>query len=215
MFRVKICGIRLKSDVDAVAAAGGDAVGLNFFRPSVRFVDPQSESTRLLSEAAAAAKLLRVGVFVNETADQIHQIVDQVGLDAVQLHGDETLSAAGTVRGPRLRAIKLPVGPVSVDLIESAARPWIDAGFHVLFDADAGAAHGGSGKYLDWKSVADWNDQHGQSGWTLAGGLNPQNVAEAIRTSGTASVDTASGVESPKGVKSAALIQQFLQQASG
>lgn len=218
VFRIKICGVRLEQDVRAVEAAGGDAIGLNFFAPSVRFVDPAADQTRELSALAGRLGLLRVGVFVNESAASIQQIAESVDLDAIQLHGDETIDLARQISaaGMRvIRAIKLPKGPLAIDQIESLAAPWSQAGCHLLLDADAGAAHGGSGKTLNWPSVAAWAEQHRSLGWTLAGGLKPENVAEAIRVSGAVSVDTASGVECPKGVKNEGRIREFVRQASG
>ena len=124
----------------------------------------------------------------------------------------EVAAALAGARGLRVvRAIKLPVGPLVPANIETAARPWIDLGCHPLLDADAGAAHGGSGKTLDWISIRSWSDAHGQTAFTLAGGLNPGNVAAAIRQSGANSVDTASGVEQPRGEKQHDLIDAFVR----
>ena len=216
MFKIKICGVKLKSDVDAVAASPADAIGLNFFPPSVRFVDPKLETTRQLSVAAADSGLLRVGVFVNETSETIHQIVDQVGLDVIQLHGDEPVELATDLIGQGqqvIRAIKLPAGALNESL-QSAIDSWLNAGCDLLFDADAGAQHGGSGKTIDWITVRQWAKQNPHANWTLAGGLTPDNVAEAIKASGAVSVDTASGVESQRGEKSNELIQDFAERAA-
>ncbi|EMI23061.1 N-(5-phosphoribosyl)anthranilate isomerase [Rhodopirellula maiorica SM1] len=216
MFHIKICGVLLKTDIDAVHQAGGDAVGLNFYPPSVRYLDPQAAGTRVLSAYAADCGLYRVGVFVNEPADSIREVIAEVGLDAIQLHGDELVSdvPVWTKLGlPLMRAVKIPGDKLSETEIEDRVRPWIDAGCHVLLDADAGSAHGGIGRSLDWDSLRDWSARFAAVRWTLAGGLRPENVAEAIRVSGARSVDVASGVESPRGQKSAALIAAFCKQA--
>lgn len=216
MFRIKICGVRRPEDIAAVADAGGDAIGLNFFPPSVRYVSPEEDSTAALARLAAERGLMRVGVFVNETIATIRQSTQRVGLDAIQLHGDETLEDGKRLQfemdRPVIRAIKLPRTPLTTDAIEQAAGPWIDAGCHVLLDADAGRQHGGSGKTLDWASVKSWASTQTTTSWTLAGGLKPENLAEAIEASGATSVDTASGVECPKGVKSAERIREFVRQ---
>ena len=92
----------------------------------------------------------------------------------------------------------------------------VNLGAQLLFDADGGRAHGGSGKQLDWSVIHDWADSNRiakwgpTASWTLAGGLTPENVGEAILTTGASSVDAASGVEEPKGVKSAAKIRRFV-----
>lgn len=210
MFRVKICGVRVRDDVQAVGRCGGDAIGFNFYSPSIRYVDPSDPAIRELSDLAAELGILRVGVFVNESPDRIAQIVQAVGLDVIQLHGDETIEEADAIAGVKIRAIKLATGPLKIHQIDDASRDWICAGYHLLLDACAGAAHGGSGKTLDWPSIAAWANQNPSVTWTLAGGLVPENVAVAMRTSSATSVDTAGGVESPKGTKSPARIAQFI-----
>lgn len=216
MFRTKICGVRLKSEVKSVEQSGGDAIGLNFFPPSVRFVDPGSCLASELAQSCREANLLCVGVFVNETANDMRSVSDRLGLDAIQMHGDESIEVGREVveAGLRLiRAIKLPKSPFDSELLSERAKPWISLGAHLILDADAGAEHGGSGKTLDWPSVQHWANQSGQVSWTLAGGLKPENVANAIQASGANSVDTASGVECPKGVKHAGRIKEFITQA--
>ena len=220
MFRAKICGIRLKKDVDAVAAAGGDAIGLNFFPKSVRFIEPGSEIARDIARSAGELGLLSVGVFVNEPVNEPVNGVDAVArrleLDAVQLHGDEPPEAAAELIGLGhrvIRAIKLPRGPLESSAIDEHCRDWIGLGCHLLLDVDAGAAHGGSGKTLHWPSLAAWSETHPGLDWTLAGGLAPENVAGAIAESHARSVDTASGVECPRGVKNEKRIRGFLDLA--
>lgn len=216
MFQVKICGVRRNCDVQWVSQAGGDAIGLNFFPKSVRYVDPKDESTAELCQLANEFGLLRVGVFVNRSAVQCQEVAEAVGLDVIQLHGDESVDVAQqlTASGCRVvRAIKLPLGEIGAQAINDLVSPWLDAGCHLLFDADAGAAHGGSGKTLHWQSLAAWQESDGCSDWTLAGGLKPENIAAAIRASGATSIDTASGVECPRGVKSEERVQQFCRSA--
>ena len=213
MFKVKICGVRLKSDVTSVAAAGGDAIGLNFFPPSARYVDPHENDTRALSAHAKDLGVKRVGVFVNASAEEADQTARTVGLDSIQLHGDETIEVAQEIisRGfPVIRAIKLPTVDLTSDLIAEACEGWTRIGCHLLLDADAGQSHGGSGKCLDWTVVGTWAQSHPSTSWSLAGGLNPGNVHQAIVTSGATSVDTASGVEQTRGIKSPEQIAAFV-----
>ncbi len=217
MFHIKICGVRLQQDVDAAADSAADAIGLNFFPSSIRFVDPADESTRLLSEHAANRKLVRVGVFVNESIETIAETVQRVGLDVVQLHGDETVAMATSLINDGytvIRAVKLPIGDLSPDEIELRTATWRAAGALLLLDADAGAAHGGSGKTLDWNAIRRWSLKFPGDDWVLAGGLHPENVAEAVRQSGAVRVDVASGVEQPRGTKSADRIRSFAEIAS-
>ncbi len=213
MFRIKICGVRTISDLDAVARSGADAIGLNFFPPSLRFVDPTYQSTIELSKNAASFGLMRVGVFVNRTPQQIERLAQQVELDAVQLHGDEPAESAATWSGlglPIIRAIKLPRNELAPEEIESLCEPWISVGCHPLFDAEVGGSHGGLGHSLDWNSLGSWSKRNSQQAFSLAGGLHPKNVAMAINATGTRSVDTASGAEEPRGTKSRKKIADFV-----
>jgi phosphoribosylanthranilate isomerase len=214
-FTVKICGVKSTNDVDAVAAAGADAVGLNFFSRSIRYLEPSQR--REIVDHARNAGMNPVGVFVNASAAEILSVCAELGLQTVQLHGDEDLQVAETVLKSGLsvvRAIRLPRGQLSSDQIDTAAYAWIGAGCSVLFDADAGSAFGGEGLQLDWCSLGTWrSERNRQLSFGLAGGLSPETVFTAIRTSGATAVDVASGVEEPRGTKSSDLIQSFVGQA--
>jgi phosphoribosylanthranilate isomerase len=214
MFHTKICGIRELADIPTMAAGGADAIGLNFFPQSIRFVDPCGEQAARLAAAAGDHGLLRIGVFVNSTADQLTRVADTLALDAIQLHGNEPLEIVPEIRRftslPLIRAIKLPVVGLQVADIVARTEPWIDVGCDLLLDADGGALHGGSGKTLDWAVISQWSGDRPAVSWALAGGLDPDNVAQAVRSSGASSVDVASGVEQPRGQKSKSRIQQFL-----
>ena len=214
MFQIKICGVRFKQDIDAVADAGGDAVGLNFYQPSIRYVAPSDPATVELSRHSKKRGLKCVGVFVNESVDQILEIANVIDLNIVQLHGDESTEVATRLmeHGCQLiRAVKLPKTELTPQTIADRAGPWSEIGCHVLLDADAGKHHGGSGLTLNWNMVAAWSEANSEDAdWTLAGGLNSTNVAEAIALSGAQSVDTASGVEEPRGTKCPTRIAQFV-----
>ncbi len=216
MFKLKICGVLLKSDIDAAAKAGADCIGLNFYEESVRYVEPDSLETLSMCRHARKLGLQRAGVFVNRSADEIAEIAQGLDLDLVQLHGDSTLADANELRElgiDVIKAVRLPTGSLSVKQIYDAASPWTSNGFHVLLDAESTEHFGGSGKQLDWKTIAEWAWQNPAAQWTLAGGLKAENVAEAIRTTGAKSVDVASGVEEPRGTKDAKKITQFCETA--
>lgn len=218
-FQIKICGIRSVDDVSACAAAGADGIGLNFFPPSVRYLDPRGEQVQAINDAAVAQGLARVGLFVNQSAISIIEIAGLLHLDAVQLHGDETPSEAESLLRSGIdviRAVRLPAGPMSPSQIQRVIGEWADLPVTLLLDADAGAAYGGGGRQLDWPSLAAWSQADAPSAdaadWILAGGLNCENVAQARRVSTACRVDVASGVESSPGQKSAELIQKFVAQ---
>ncbi len=128
MFHTKICGVRKVADIEAVAASGADAIGLNFYPRSIRYVDPDAANTQDLSNSAQNAGLIRVGLFVNHSVEEILRIVHVLGLDMIQLHGDETVAMVTELVSrtdlPVIRAIKLPTGPLSVLTISDRTTPW-------------------------------------------------------------------------------------------
>lgn len=218
-FHTKICGIRGIDDVKACVAAGADCIGLNFYPESVRYVDPNSPLTFAINQHASQEGIVRVGLFVNGDSGRMIQIAKDLSLDAVQLHGDETIPTAQCLLWegiPIIRAIRLPTVPLTPAEIDDAIGAWSDLDVTLLLDADAGAAYGGGGRQLDWPSLAVWSQAADRPGeprqWILAGGLDSENVATACRTSTATRVDVASGVESVRGVKSPDLIQKFVAQ---
>lgn len=215
-FRIKVCGVRSIEDIRSTAAAGGDAIGLNFYAPSVRSIDRRSAWA--LAAEAQRLGICPVGLFVNERPESIAEIAAEVGLHTLQLHGDESLEDAGSLleRGfAVIRAVRLPAGPLTVGAIEAMIAPWAAIGCSLLLDADAGAAFGGLGRRLDWPSLKKWQQETASEprAFVLAGGLEPETVAEAVAASGAWGVDVASGVEASRGVKSAERIGQFARRA--
>ncbi len=214
-FRVKICGVRKISDLQAAAAAGADTVGLNFYPPSVRYLPNDAHTAELATEARRLG-LLTVGVFVNEAPTTMLRLAQALQLAAVQLHGDETLEQAGQILDQSLsviRAVRLPTRALSSEEIDQAVSPWQAAGCGVLLDADAGGSFGGVGHRLDWRTIGRWAAAV-RYPWMLAGGLTPESLGNAIKQARPYGVDVASGVEAPRGVKSEALIRRFCQIAS-
>jgi phosphoribosylanthranilate isomerase len=210
MFHIKICGITRLEDGLAAAEAGADAVGFNFCRSSPRYVEPVN------AEAIAVrlpSSLLRVGVFVNATADEICQVRDAAWLDGVQLHGDEPPDLIAelpqdvlVVRAFRMREAGL--APLAEYVAATKANGRVpDA---VLIDAFSPSAHGGTGQTVDWQRVRTERSMLGEMPLILAGGLNPRNVADAIGLAQPDGVDTASGVEISPGIKDSSLIRGFV-----
>lgn len=195
MTAVKICGLTREEDVALAGALGARWVGINFAKGSSRRVDlPRG---RALAEAAPAG-VIRVGVFVDESAEEIRRAMEQVPLDALQLH-----------RPLRLEDFDLPrpiLAVVAVSEGDVPAPPAVDLGRcqAVLFDAP----RGGSGEAFDW-SVLD--GRRFAAPVLLAGGLDADNVGGAIARVRPAGVDVASGVESKPGVKDPARMQAFFR----
>lgn len=216
MFRIKICGIRTEADLLAVSRSGADAVGLNFHPLSVRYIAPEESAP--VAKAAHGLGLKTIGVFVDQPAESIAETCEHLEMFACQLHGNQNPDDANWLicRGIRvLKVIRLPTHELNPEIICRAVRNWHEIGCALLFDADVGLAGGGQGARLDWEAVGEWRrtrtrEAHIQPPfWGLAGGLKPDNVAEAVRFSGTQAVDVASGVESSPGRKSAEKILQF------
>lgn len=214
MFKVKICGVRHLEDAVAVAEAGADAIGLNLFSGSPRFVDRAVAETIV---EATHGRLITVGVFVNECADTVLELAEALRLDMVQLHGDEPpsflvdLPPVKVVRAFRCRDRSVDVVLSYLDECQARGR-MPDA---VLVDAYDPNQRGGTGKTVDWTIAAELAIRLADIPLVLAGGLTPGNVAQAIAEVRPAAVDTASGVEASPGRKSAEKVRQFVAAAMG
>ena len=201
---IKICGLTTPDAVEAAIKARADYIGLVFF--------PHSPRNLSLAEAAGLAdratdRIGRVGLFVDASDEDIAQAVRAAKLDALQLHGDESVERAAQVR----MRFGLPVWkalPVATAADVTRAAAYAGAADLILFDAKTprGALPGGMGLSFDWSLLAG---QKGPLPWGLAGGLTPENVAEAVRLTGAKLIDTSSGVESAPGIKDPARIAAF------
>lgn len=209
MFRIKICGVTTAKDAQLIALAGADAIGLNFYPASSRYVDPASAQKIV---AVISPKLSRVGVFVNSPAETVVELADQLKLDWIQLHGDETPEFLEKLRGRSiLKAFRIGLegwNPVDRFLRESKQRGVLPSA--VLVDSAPPGEFGGSGQTLDWDEIHTGQSVLSGLPLVLAGGLTPFNVAEAISIVKPAAVDVASGVESKAGVKDLMLIRAFI-----
>jgi phosphoribosylanthranilate isomerase len=202
MVRVKICGITCREDALMAVEAGADALGFVFYEESPRFVNPQ--------KAAAIIRELppfvhTVGLFVNEEADQVNWSADFCGLDLVQLHGEEDPEFCLGVNRRVIKAFRIKD---STSL--AGIKRYHVAGY--LLDAWSPLAHGGTGLTFEWDlakstGIADR--------LILAGGLTPENVAEAVRTVIPYAVDCSSGVESTPGRKDPDKVREFVRRAKG
>ena len=209
--KVKICGLTDEAAVEAALGAGADFLGAVFFPPSPRAITP-ARAAELFD--GVPARVRRVGLFVDPDDRLLEAALSHVRLDMLQLHGDEDPERIEAIRGefglPVMRA--LGVGSAA-DL--DAARRHAAAADWLLFDArpPAGATRpGGNATTFDWTLL---KGRKWPCPWMLAGGLTPENVADAIRASGARAVDVSSGVESAPGVKDADRIARFVAAAKG
>jgi phosphoribosylanthranilate isomerase len=211
MFRVKICGITSIDDALVAADAGAGAIGLNFYSASPRYCP--LETAKAIA-AAVPAGVCKVGVFVDATADEIRRAAELVGLDLVQLHGDEPAELLRAVRPLAvMRAFRAGSDFSAVGDYLRACHVLRCLPRMVLIDAMHGDQYGGTGTTFDWH-LLDTNrfDLLGIP-LVLAGGLNPTNVAQAISIARPWAVDVASGVELSPGKKSPQLVRDFVAAA--
>jgi phosphoribosylanthranilate isomerase len=203
--RVKVCGLRTLADVQAVAAAGAAYFGLVFFAKSPRNLSlPQA---RLLALAAPPG-LAKVALTVDAEDATLDAITEAMPLDMLQLHGHESPDRVAAVRARYGLPVMKAVG-VADEGDLAALFDYATVADQILLDAkpprDA-VLPGGNGLAFDWRLVAG---RRWLRPWMLAGGLTPQNVAEAVRLTQARQVDLSSGVESSPGVKNPALIAEF------
>ncbi len=212
LFRVKVCGVTTPDDAVQVAQAGADAIGLNFYPRSSRFVVP-TQAAEIVAHLPPGVQ--RVGLFVNASLPQINRVLRRVDLDWVQFHGDEPPELVYAMRNIRvIRAFRVTgynLGPMLRYLAHcDVLRRRPDA---VLLDAASPGAYGGTGTTLPWAKMAKYLARWSGPSWILAGGLTPENVGQAIRQSGAQHIDVASGVEHAPGSKDARLVAQLVAQA--
>jgi phosphoribosylanthranilate isomerase len=212
MFTIKICGITNVEDARMVVESGADAVGINFYAGSPRFVPIE----RAMHVAAVVPKrVVKVGLFVNANVETISAACDGLGLDLVQLHGDEPPEfVAALGRRPVMRAFRVgedgltPVAEYLKRCRELRCVPRM-----VLLDAFRAGHYGGTGNVADWDRIRRERALLGEMPLVLAGGLTPDNVAAAIEAVRPAAVDAASGVESSPGHQDAGLVRRFVEAA--
>lgn len=201
--KVKICGITNWPDARRAVEEGADLLGFNFYAGSPRYVDPAKAKriVRRLPEGVSA-----VGVFVNEDEHKMLEIARTVGIDTLQLHGDEPPATVARLRRS-FRVIKV------IRVRKSSAAGQMQrykAATAVLLDGFDARRRGGTGKTFDWK-IARQAKRHGRI--FLAGGLTPENVVEAIRAARPYAVDVCSGVEARPGKKDPARLKNLMRAA--
>ena len=202
--RVKICGITRIQDIKSVVDAGADAIGFVFFPPS-----PRSVSVELAQELVkhVPAYVQTVGLFVNASSEEILEVLKTVSLDVIQFHGDETpeqCQKIAKLTGRRwYKAIQVKPDLDVISTIKQYQQVGTSA---MLLDTWHPELKGGTGHSFDWSQFPQLDIP-----LILAGGLKPENIENAIKTTKAYAVDVSGGVESAKGIKDQQLIEQFMQ----
>ena len=197
--RIKICGLTRPEDARCASGLGVDAIGLNFYPPSPRFLSvPAARAVR----ASIPAFVTSVAVFVNPGADEVRRVIGEVGVDMLQFHGTEPSGFCEGFGLPYLKAVGMREG---VDLTAAAREHPAAAG--LLLDVHDTERWGGTGRTFDWSAAHGRIDRP----FVLAGGLRPENVEEAIRRVRPFAVDVCGGVESAGGIKDEAMLAAFVE----
>lgn len=197
--RIKICGIRDPAHARIAAEAGADAIGLVFYPPSPRYLEP--------ALAAGIAQglppyVMAVGLFVNAPAERVHAVLAEVPLDLLQFQGEEPAGFCESFGKPYVRAVRMEAG---IDLLEYARR--FSRAKALLLDAHVPGQPGGTGRTFDWAGIP----RDLPIPLILSGGLTASNVGHAVREVQPWAVDVSSGVEASRGSKDPRKIIEFIR----
>ncbi len=201
--RVKICGITRLEDALSAAQAGADALGFVFYAPSPRAIAADA-AAQIVQQLPAF--VTSTGLFVNATAQEVEDVLRHVPLDLLQFHGDESVDYCESFGRPYIKALRMQPG---VD-VAALANAYTGAR-GILLDAFVPGIPGGTGKVFDWTAIP----KNLAKPLILAGGLNADNVRQAIEQVGPWAVDVSGGVEATQGIKDAGKVSTFLAGARG
>ena len=200
--KIKICGITNVEDAGVAVSAGADALGFVMYRKSPRWIEPAVARSII---AGLPPFVLPVGVFVNEEAEKVRTLMDECGFALAQLHGDESAAYCQHLGRPALKALRLKDRSTVLALAEFQGRANV-RGF--LLDTFSDQSYGGTGQMTDWTLA---QEVARSAPVILAGGLNPANVAGAIRMVRPYGVDVSSGVEQSPGKKDPDKMKAFIE----
>jgi phosphoribosylanthranilate isomerase len=199
---LKICGVITSEGAWNLARLNIDAIGLNRYAPSPRYLSRKRARELALQVKRVDEDKMVVGVYVNETTEEINKDIDEIGLDAVQLHGDEPPELLAKI-DPAVKIIK--AFRVDDDFSEESFKKY-DCWAYLL-DAHVVGKYGGTGQTAPWEKIAGWTEKYKI---ILAGGLNKNNLPEAIKTSRPFGVDLCSGVEDEMGQKDIKTVKEII-----
>ncbi len=202
--KLKICGITTLEDARYAAGALADYIGFIFYEKSPRYITP-GDAAEIIGWIEGPRK---IGVFVNLPASQINKIVDQTGIDLVQLHGKETPEDAAEIKVPVIKAFRIR-GQNDIPSLREEMHNWNRTAGYYLFDTKNDKLHGGTGKAWDWSLIKHLSPE---KPFFLAGGITSENVAEALFTGRPYAIDLSSSIEESPGVKDFDKMQHFFDQ---
>jgi phosphoribosylanthranilate isomerase len=197
--RIKICGLTRNQDVQIAVAEGVDALGFVLYAPSPRAVTAEQAASLIRH---APAFVTTVALFVDESAEEIYRVLDVCSFDLLQFHGDETPEFCRQFNRPYMKAIRVR----SAEDIQCAVQQYPDTKA-LLLDAYVENLPGGTGQAFDWRLIPELSIP-----WVLAGGLNANNVADAVNQVKPFAVDVSGGVEASKGIKDVQKIKDFISE---
>ncbi|NOQ90150.1 MAG: phosphoribosylanthranilate isomerase [Gammaproteobacteria bacterium] len=201
--RVKICGITRCEDAALIVDAGADAIGLVFYEKSPRFVAQALAAEISLSIPAFVS---RVALFKDASQQMIDSVLQHVEIDLIQFHGSESAAFCESFAMPYIKALGMKGTEHDADFLLDGATTYVSAKA-LLLDGHAPGEAGGTGESFDWASIASV-----EKPIILAGGLNAENVKQAVDIVRPYAVDVSSGVESSPGIKDKAKVAAFMQQ---
>ena len=202
MIKIKICGITNLDDALYATECGADALGFNFYKKSLRYIEPQKAAEII---AQLPPLIMPVGIFVNEHEDRIREIQQMACIPTVQFHGDESPEFCQRFGGRVIKAFQVK----NKESLKTMAHYRVGA---FLLDSYRHGIRGGTGTTFDWH-LAVVAKTFGRI--ILAGGLTPENVAEAVKLVQPYGVDVAGGVEKEKGIKDYAKLKKFIAEVRG
>lgn len=199
--RIKICGITRLADAETAVALGADALGFVFYEKSPRSVTV--EQVRSIT-AQLAPFVTKVGLFVDPDEGQLRHILSELPIDIIQFNGQESAQFCESFQHPYIKAIRVADG---MNLQEESSKYGSAAG--ILLDSYVKGVPGGTGRVFDWSLIPKTISRP----LVLAGGLNAENIADAIRTVKPFAVDVSGGVEREKGIKDSDAMERFFKAA--
>jgi len=208
MVKIKICGITNLDDARAAIEAGAELLGFNFYRPSPRFIEPD-EARKIIDSVVRESEVIAVGIFVDEPLESVIETVRISGVDAVQLHGDESIAYCADLKSALNGITIIKALRVSDSFQPQTATSYpVDA---IMLDAFHDSLRGGTGKTIDW-AIAE-NTRKLVPQFFLSGGLSPENVAEAVERVQPYAVDACSRLELSPGRKDPLRVKAFVRAA--